>query len=429
MKVLLLSQFYPPVIGGEERHVQALARALAGRGHEVSVATLALDAGASTEMEDGIRIHRVRSSIQSLPRVFSDASRPYAPPAPDPGLAAALRRVVRAERPDVIHAHNWIVNSALPLRIGSPAALVLTLHDYGHACATRRLMRDGKPCSGPGLRRCLACAGRHYGAPLGSLATVATLSLRALKNRALDAVIAVSTAVAEGNRLPGSGVAFEVVPNFVDDSLWEAAGAPISDRHHPALPHEPFLLFAGDLSREKGLHLLLDAYGRLRRRPPLVLMGRLTESTPAQLPAGVVRLLDCTHDLVMEGFRRCEVAAAPSIWPDPCPTVVLEAMASGRPLVTTSIGGITDMVVDGKSGLRVTPGDAQGLATAVARLLDDPELGHRLGADGRARARDFTASRVVPRIEAVYERAVRARRRAAAPEVASPPGGGVETWR
>ncbi|MBO0684779.1 MAG: glycosyltransferase family 4 protein, partial [Candidatus Dormibacteraeota bacterium] len=344
MKVLLLSQFYPPVIGGEERHVQALGRALAGRGHQVSVATLALDAPPRTELEGGIRVHRVRSSIQRLPVVFSDPSRPYAPPAPDPGLAAALRRVVRAEQPDVIHAHNWIVNSALPLRLGSSAALVLTLHDYGHACATRRLMREGRPCSGPGLRKCLGCAGRHYGAPLGSLATAATLSLRGLKNRALDAVIAVSTAVAEGNRLPGSRVAFEVVPNFVADSLWEAAGSPVSGLPHPALPDEPFILFAGDLSREKGLHVLLDAYGRLRRRPPLVLMGRLTEDTPARLPGGVVRLLDCTHDLVMEGFRRCEVATAPSIWPDPCPTVVLEAMASGRPLVTTSIGGITDMV-------------------------------------------------------------------------------------
>lgn len=428
MKVLLLSQFYPPVIGGEERHVQALGRVLAGRGHQVSVATLALDRPASAEMENGIRVHRVRSSIQRLPAVFSDPSRPYAPPAPDPGLAAALRRVVRAERPDVIHAHNWIVNSALPLRIGSTAALVLTLHDYGHACATRRLMREGRPCSGPGLGRCLACAGRHYGAPLGSLATVATLSLRGLKNRALDAVIAVSTAVAEGNRLPGSGVAFDVVPNFVSDSLWEAAGSSVSGRPHPALPDEPFMLFAGDLSREKGLHVLLDAYGRLRRRPPLVLMGRLTEDTPRQLPAGVMRLLDCTHDLVMEGLRRCEVAIAPSIWPDPCPTVVLEAMASGRPLVTTSIGGITDMVVDGESGLRVTPGDAGELATALARLLEDPELGHRLGVGGRIRSQAFTAGRVVPRIEAVYERAVRARRLAVGREV-SPEDGGVETWR
>ncbi|MBO0684248.1 MAG: glycosyltransferase family 4 protein, partial [Candidatus Dormibacteraeota bacterium] len=116
----------------------------------------------------------------------------------------------------------------------------------------------------------------------------------------------------------------------------------------------------------------------------------------------------------------CEVATAPSIWPDPCPTVVLEAMASGRPLVTTSIGGITDMVVDGESGLRVTPGDAGELAAALARLLDGPEIGRRLGAGGRERAQAFTAGRVVPRIEAVYERAVESRRRAAAPEVTTP---------
>jgi glycosyltransferase involved in cell wall biosynthesis len=416
----MLSQFYPPVIGGEERHVQALSQALAARGHQVSVATIGLDGRSGTGTEGPLRIHRVRTTTQRLPMVFSDPARPYAPPAPDPELVAALRRVVRIERPDVIHAHNWIVNSALPLRIGASAALVLTLHDYSHACAMKRLMFRGSPCSGPAFVKCLGCAGRHYGAALGSVATLVTLPLRGVKDRVLDAVIAVSTAVAEGNRLAGSTVPYRVIPNFIADALWDEAGAPASPMPHPALPSEPFLLFVGDLSRDKGLPVLLEAYGQLRRRPPLVLMGRRCEDTPQTLPEGVVLLTNCPHDLVMEGFRRCRLAVAPSIWPDPCPTVVLEAMAAACPLVTTSVGGITDMVVDMESGLRVRPGDASQLAIAIQRLLDEPALGRHLGAGGRAQAHRFTASQVVPRIEGVYRSVVREGARSVPKEVPPP---------
>jgi glycosyltransferase involved in cell wall biosynthesis len=344
--------------------------------------------------------------------VFSDATRPYAPPAPDPGLVAALRRVVRAERPEVIHAHNWIVNSALPLRVGSPVPIVLTLHDYSHVCAMKRLMFQASPCSGPSLVKCLGCARRHYGALLGPVATLATLPLRRVRELALDAVIAVSTAVAEGNRLASSNLPFHVIPNFIADSLWEQCDGPISEAPHPALPVAPYILFVGDLSRDKGLHVLLDAYRRLPRRPPLVLMGRRCPDTPEVLPAGVVVLKDCPHDLVMEGFRRSQLAVAPSIWPDPCPTVVLEAMAAGRALVTTSVGGITDMVVDMESGLRVPPDDVGQLTVAIQRLLDDSSLRLRLGAGGRVQAHAFAASQVLPRIETVYESVTRKRRRA-----------------
>src|SRR5205085_1325752 len=67
VRVLMLSQFYPPVIGGEERHVEALSQALAARGHCVSVATIAVSGAAGAETLGGVRVHRVRTTAQRLP--------------------------------------------------------------------------------------------------------------------------------------------------------------------------------------------------------------------------------------------------------------------------------------------------------------------------------------------------------------------------
>jgi glycosyltransferase involved in cell wall biosynthesis len=397
VRVLLLSQFYAPVVGGEERHVEALAGELAARGHRVSVATIAVPGAPALETRDGVRVHRLRATAQRLPGLFSDASRPHAAPFPDPGLAAGLRRLVGTERPDVVHAHNWIVNSAL----GAGRPLVLTLHDYSHVCAVKRLMRSGAPCAGPGPVRCLRCAGRHHGPLVGAATALATRALRGRRERALDAVIAVSDAVVRGNGLTGSPAPVHVIPNFIPDRVWEAAGAPAAEAAGPPLPAAPFLLFVGDLGRDKGLPVLLDAHRRLVEPPPLVLMGRRVAGTPARLPAGVTLLADCPHDLVVRALRRCAVALAPSVWPDPCPTVVLEAMAAGSALVTTPVGGIPDLVGAG-AALVVPPDDAGALAAAVARLLAGAGLRRRLGSAARLRAAEFTAGRVVPRIESVY---------------------------
>jgi glycosyltransferase involved in cell wall biosynthesis len=96
----------------------------------------------------------------------------------------------------------------------------------------------------------------------------------------------------------------------------------------------------------------------------------------------------------------------PSVWSDPCPTVVLEAMAAGRPVVGAASGGIIDMVVDGSTGLLVPPGDSAALAGALAALLSQPETARAFGIAGRRRAREFTVSAVVPRIEQMYRDAI-----------------------
>jgi glycosyltransferase involved in cell wall biosynthesis len=408
MRILLLAQFFPPDIGGEERHVLNLSTVLAARGHDVAVATQVTPGTDRFEvLPSGVRVHRFQSTAMKLPGLHSDAGRPHHAPLPDPLVVRALRHIVDTENPQLLHAHNWIVNSAVALRRSRSGhrrfGIVLTLHDYSHVCATQRMMRDGRPCHGPSATGCVPCAARHYGPLVGGATLAATAAMRPWKNHALDHIVCVSRAVAQGNRVERLPTPTSVIPNFVPDELPIPPGA--AERH--GLPDPGFLLFVGDLSAEKGLSTLLNAYRLLGfDRPPLLLIGRRHDDTPGVLPDGVRLLTDLPHDGVLEAMRRCAAAVLPSIWPDPCPTTVLEAMASGRPVITTSIGGMLDMVEDGVSGLLVPPSDEAALTRAMARVLADQGLAERLGRGGRERVGAFRASSVVDRLETVYRRAL-----------------------
>ena len=411
MRILLLAQFFPPDIGGEERHVFNLANTLAERGHQVAVGTQRMvDVPDQETLASGVRVHRFPTVAMRLPGVYS-TKRTHHPPLPDPLGVRELSRITRRERPHVVHAHNWIVNSALALRRSSPAGLrfglVLTLHDFSHVCATKRLMRMGSPCEGPAVARCLSCATAHYGPALGPPTAAATALMRPWKNRAIDHVVCVSNAVASGNHIP-PGPNSSVIPNFVLDEvvLGRAGDVAEGQADVPAgLPKEDFLLFVGELSREKGLPTLLRAYESLgMKRPRLLLVGRRTPDTPTHLPDGAEMCAEWPHRHVMAAFRSCLLAVLPSICLDACPTTVLEAMASGRPVVATTTGGIVDMIVDGESGLLVPPGNEHKLAEAMARLLNDADLRARLAAGAQERVQRFTASAVVERLEAVYAR-------------------------
>jgi len=267
----------------------------------------------------------------------------------------------------------------------------------------------GSACEGPSVARCLPCSTAHYGPALGPVTAAATALMRPWKNRAIDHVVCVSNAVASGNHI-SPGPHASVIPNFVlDEAVLGRSGEVAEGRAEdipPGLPEEDFLLFVGDLSRDKGLPTLLRSYELLGvERPRLLLVGRRTPDTPAHLPDGAEMCAEWPHDHVMAAFRRCLFAVLPSVCLDACPTTVLEAMASGRPVVATATGGIVDMIGDGENGLLVPPGDEYKLSEAMARLLNDAELRIRLAAGAQERVQRFTASAVVERLEAVYARA------------------------
>lgn len=194
-------------------------------------------------------------------------------------------------------------------------------------------------------------------------------------------VVAVSSSIADSVRTLGARQV-QVIPNGID--VPPAVGA-------EAEP--PYVLFAGRLSIEKGVLELVDA----ARGLPLVVVGdgplrrRVPQARGFVARDELVRLLDQAAVVVCPSRREGFGMAC------------LEAMAHGKPVVATDVGGLRDLVVDGETGIVVPPRNTSALRAAIELLLGDADLRARLGAAGHQRAFAFDWTRVIPRLLAMYE--------------------------
>jgi len=422
MKVLLTSDFFHPVIGGAERQVGLLAAALAGHGHDVRVATTSQPGSPTHEYVGGVAVERLPSIAGLLPA--PGGGRRFLPPAPDPMLSMGLRRLVSDWRPAVVHASGWIGYSSAAAVLDHAAPLVLSVRDYGYACATRNLLwQDRTLCDGPSLGRCLDCAGRHYGAARALIAVGGVRSGRPLLRRTVRAIHSVSRFVqhtVERDLLRGDP-GWHPILERIDDIV---PGRPDSPQHDALdaadrellerLPAAPFVLFVGALQSHKGLDVLLAAWARMRAPstadapPPLVLIGTRSIETPTEFPMGVTVLSDVSHRVVMAAWERCLFGVVPSLWPDPLPGVVREPMTRGKAVIASDVGGIPDMITNDVNGLLVPAGDAAALASAMDRLMADAALRTRLGDAGRESVMDLTPAAVGRRFAALYGRVLEA---------------------
>jgi len=385
MRIVLVTEVFPPRAGGAGWSTRALALGLRGAGHEVEVLTTS---PGPVDM-DGLRVRRLETAGRRRFRV-----------------PAAFDRALRAARFDVVHAQHSL--SALgALQRGREGRCAVTVRDHWPVCFWSTRLSRGALCPGCGLLPMTRCVDGHVNAP-APVSWGAVPYMRwdlAVKTRALrraGATLAVSEAIAAELRaaaLPR----VEVLPNIVDaeEARSVAAGEP------PFPLPERFLLFVGKLEPNKGAHLLLPAVAGARTGLPLVVLGEGALHHGLKLEAarhGVeVVVRGWAHrDDTLRIMARSTALVFPSLWPEPLSRVLLEAIALGTPVAAMDTGGTREILEDGRSGLLV--GDAAGLSEAVARLASDAPLRERLRAGAQQRARAFSPETLVPRYEDVYRR-------------------------
>lgn len=175
---------------------------------------------------------------------------------------------------------------------------------------------------------------------------------------------------------------------------------------------EPLLVSVGSLVRNKGHHVLLEAVRRLAGDWPALRAAiagegperRALEEQIARsglaARASLLGLVEPVEELLADA----DIFVLPTIHREGLSLAVLEAMASGLPVIASRVGGVPEAVVDGLTGILVPPGDAEGLSAAIRRLAADPEMRRRMGDAGRERAvRHFSPERMLTAIEALYD--------------------------
>ena len=413
LRILLVSDHYPPFIGGAHRQTHLLGQELTQRGHTVKVVTSWQPGLPSVQFDGQVEVHRIKEMRTLLPALVKGQEQRHHPPYADPVTVWGLRRLINRFQPDVVHAHGWFSYSSALALTGKRTPLLISTRDYGYGCATRTLLHNNAACNGPALGKCLQCASQFYGPTRGVLSTLGVLTSRLLLRRKVQGVHSVSRYVqnmVERDLLGFSGAQLEerggrIVASVISSFLIQEQKTPDA-AFLQALPTQPFILFVGGLQPRKGLNTLLEAYQQLRKAPPLVLIGYETPDTPKSFPAGVIVLRNAPHANVMAAWERAAFGVMPSLWPDPSPGVVREAMSKGKAVVGTAIGGASEMIQDGKTGFLVPPGDAALMASAMQQLIDDPALCRAFGRAAQASAEQFMASVSVPRFEQLYQRLI-----------------------
>jgi len=386
--------------GGTEEYVALLTDVLAGL-------------GVTSHLVCGRRGHDLPGALASAHVVEGLADRDG-----PPGTADEVARLVARLQPDVVYLHNLfdplVVESLAQLR--PRPVLLWYVHDHYPTCLTELRLRDGVACSrllGEGCVAAVAegaCTRRHADRPLGPADLAQRRGLLAAAART-DAVVVVSRYMQDlvQAHLPDHHRGH--VRLLTRPLRPAGAGA-----GRPRRPDGPAVVaFAGRITPEKGLDVVIEALGRSSVARPVELRvagvvehaghwercRQLAREAARANPRLTVRHLGhLGYDDTDALLAAADVVVVPSRWPEPLGAVAGEALARGTPIVVSAVGGLETFVDHGcRGGLAAPPGDVGAWAQAIDQLLADPALAAELGERGAAAARAARAERHVAELD------------------------------
>jgi glycosyltransferase involved in cell wall biosynthesis len=429
VKVLLVSHRFPPEgNAGTESYTASLARGLLRRGHEVRVFAASKDIGApdlSTRRREheGIEVEEVVNNLfhQDFRETWDH-----------PGIDLVFEAFLERERPDLVHVQHLLYLSAgcveAAKRRGIP--VVFTLHDFWLQCPRfgQRLHPDGIVCDRIDFGRCGTClpsfkwaqtsAQRRVGAAIAGVRSATGIDLGPLARRTAGALSRGSAppfappdpadveAMANAAGARARELHARIVPavdlflapsRFLRDRMTAEWGIPPSRiehlrfgmdldafRAHPRTSSTVLrVAFLGSMIAAKGPHVLLEAWKRippeLRARGSLVLRGPAhhepeyvarVEALAAEAGARIDGPLERAE--IPRALASIDLLVVPSVWFENAPLVIAEAFAAGTPLLVSDLGGMSELVEEGRGGWRFRAGDAADLAAKLGAILADP---------------------------------------------------------
>ena len=354
MKILFIND-YAKKAGGAEKHIYQLMENLNSKGHDARLFALE----EKDAYEDKVYIHQRKLSPR---RLLFDAS-----------AFISLEHIVKEFRPDILHLHNTIFFSVYfhskLARLNMP--IVKTVHDYRMVCPSGWLvLPDNKICGAFKGKACFEnkCI-KFYNIKMTNF--YINIMRSKIERENIDLFITPSKALKETllkNRITN----VYHLPNFVSCDIIE----------NVSTMGEKTILYAGRLSREKGVHILVSAMQKVLKVYPevqLIIAGEGQEKENLKKQAKELKIEKNISFLgyvenIKKFYKKAYFVVIPSLWMENFCTVALEAMAHGKSIVASRIGGFPEIIEDGKNGFLFNPGDKDVLAKVIIRLLEEPEL-------------------------------------------------------
>lgn len=405
MKIILPVHHFPPrYSAGAELYTFRLARWLIKHGHDAEVVCIeSIDQGIPGELQvvqdsyQGITVWRLAFNLIDAPerqRWNYD----------NPLIGAWFGGYLKRTRPDIVHFQAGYLLGIAPLEAAHHlgVASVLTLHDYWFLCPRITLLQgDGTLCTTipenpAGCAWCILqeqqryqVADRMSGGLVASIAQGLLLrdesAVIAERRKRLLAALALPDAVIAPSHFLAKQFAPFIQPERMQVSRYglDLGSFPVQPAHTDTDALR--IGYVGQIAPHKGVHLLIEAFGKLnpqRRSLELHIYGGL-DAQPhytkriRNLGLGDTRINwhgRFEHQRIAEILSTLDVVVVPSTWYENSPLAIMEAQAAGIPVVTSSLGGMAELVRDGLDGLHFQAANSHDLARQLQRLIDEPDL-------------------------------------------------------
>lgn len=384
MRILVVHNHYQQA-GGEDRVVDAETELLRKHGHEVVLYT-----------DDNDRIAGMGKAKTAIETIWSRES------------YTKLTAVIRDRAIELCHFHNTfpLISPAAyyaARRAGVP--VVQTLHNYRLLCPGSLLMREGRVCE-TCIGRSVVWPGAAHHCYRNSYSASAITALMITTHKALGTWSQqVNRYIALGDfgrrkfiegGLPGHRIA--VKPNFVDPDPGCGTGG-------------DYALFVGRLSPEKGITTLLETWDEHPEFPILRIAGggalaSAVRDSAARNPR-VQWLGEIPHPQILEQMRGAQFLVCPSTWYECFPLVIVEAYASGLPVIASDLGALAELITPEYTGLLFKPGNSEDLAAKTRWITAHTDRLKIMRRNARAEYETrYTADRNYQILTSIYDQAL-----------------------
>ncbi len=374
MKIIFLNNFFY-LRGGSERVMFQEIELLKEKGHEVAVFSQRFEQNLASDYSDYFVEPIDNSSLKGIGGIRQGLNLIN-----NRQAARNFQRLVSEFKPDVIHAHNiygGLTTSVLAQTRRHGVPCVLTLHDYKLVCPSYLMLNKGRVCN--------ACQGRRYYHCLknschkNSRAASLVYTLESYYNKWLNRWDIPRYYICPSRFMKAkmlengySECKLSYIPNFINASDFQ-----------PNYSSGDYVLYAGRMSHEKGILILLQALKGSEIPLKIVGNGPLAEQVKSYIIENDMKYVSLegyrSGDELAMLYQKAAFSVVPSQWYENAPMSILESYAYGKPVVGADIGGISEMVIDGKTGYLFEHDNIEKMRDIIVSLWSDRQQIEKLG--------------------------------------------------